>query len=60
MFRAVGSGVLVPRQVPSMQIDEEQSDAANEDTRRAEVVTGLTSAIYVYISYEMKSGFQNA
>jgi len=59
VFRTVGSGMLMPGQVPSMQIDEEQSDTANEDARRTEVVTSLTTAIHVYIAYEMKSVVRN-
>jgi len=38
-----------------MQIDEKQGDTTNENARRAEVVTSLTTAIHVYIPYEIKS-----
>lgn len=35
-----------------MQIDEEESETANQDTRRAEIVPGLAAATNVYVSYK--------
>lgn len=39
-------------QISSMQIDEKEGETANQDACWAKVVASLTTAAYVYISYE--------
>lgn len=50
MPRSVGSGVFVPRQIASVKIDEEESEASDENASRAEVVSCLSAASNVHIS----------